>query len=189
MSKTEEKALTPFETKNTKPEWEIIYDYVQDLDRDEIITYEELSGILGRSFRRSRTPIYKVMEMLEEYHNKTLVNVKNVGYRVSRGRDHLSKSAQHYKKMGRQLKRTRSVIDSTDFTDLDVEERKHAERKSLHAAIMEHVSGHRMGTKTGIRKGAKAVEPRRRRKPIAAPKGRIVSQEEVYEKMRRFGLM
>ena len=113
-----------FEPKGEKPEWEMLYDFLKQVGKGEVVEYQQLSNALGRDLLKSRTPIYKAMQRLEAQDNRSLANVPGVGYRITTAQEHEGLARSHHLRSRRQLKKSHSKIKSADRTELSREERQ-----------------------------------------------------------------
>lgn len=129
-----------FETKGEVAEWKMIYDEVKDLPVNEIITYERLDEILGRDFRQNRSPIDRVIVELVGRH-RTLVNVRNVGYRIATAKEHAELARSHQRRSRRQIKKGMRRLESADQKQLTPDERREIENLKTRLSRLE--SAHR----------------------------------------------
>ena len=79
--------MNMFKPKGEKPYWEMIYNQIKDKQVGEILTYHELSTIIGEDIRENRSAVYKARKQFLENENKFLDIERNVGYRVVEGMD------------------------------------------------------------------------------------------------------
>ncbi len=125
-----------FAPKGEKPEWEILYEYLKECGKGDLVKYEQLSNLLGRDFLKGRTPIYKAMRRLEDEDHRSLLNVKNAGYRITVAQEHEGLARQHHKRSRRQLTKSYGKIKSADRTELSREERQRFD--ALEMSIKQH---------------------------------------------------
>ncbi len=115
--------LLPFQPKADRPEWRIIYDeLLEDADFGAIITYGDLTRVLGRRFETSRTPIYRARIHLGEMRKRWLESVAGIGYRVIEAREHIDVAQAHKRRAKRQLGMMVRVADVTDISRLSPDE-------------------------------------------------------------------
>lgn len=120
-----------FEPKGEKAEWEMLYDYLRPLKQGDLVTYKQMSSILGKDIRKSRTAIYRAMKKLEEKDNRSLLCVLRTGYRITIAQEHEELAGKHHKRARRQLNRAISKISSADRTQLTREDRQRFDSMEL----------------------------------------------------------
>lgn len=131
----------PFKPKGDRPEWRIIYeDLLLGAESGDIITLADLSNVLGRDFRRSRSPLYRARKALGVERSRWLYPVPGKGYRVAEAREHVTLANGHKQRAKRQLGTMMTVMRATDITQLGAEDlvRFDAQFKvnALHHAIL-----------------------------------------------------
>jgi hypothetical protein len=153
-------ALQPFQIKNKIPEWQMIFEEIVSLKYGDVITDEELGNILGRKFTEARSPIYRAKRELELYHQKTLIRVINVGYKIASNiNEHIGLSSLHEKKAERQIKKSQLALSSANRQLCESkEERQRLDALELHVSRL--YEQHRRTRKdvTSIKKGVKIIE-------------------------------
>lgn len=86
---------------------------------DSVVTYEELSEVLGDVDRRTVQGAVNAAKFnLEKAYSKAVVAVSNTGYRIVRASEHLTLAKHHQKKSLKQLRRSRSKVDHVDYNQL-----------------------------------------------------------------------
>lgn len=128
-----------FEPLGVKAEWRIVYDRLKSLKVDEVITYQELSDLLGRPFVNDRAPYYRAKQELERNDSKTLANVSGRGYRVVHPTEHERLAKGHVRRSHRQLTKAKDRVDSADRKGLTPEERRRLEAMSVHLSSLHAV--------------------------------------------------
>lgn len=128
-----------FQTKSDKAEWKIIHDNLKDLQVGDMITYTELSAILGRSFLADRVPWYKAVRQLEKTNGRTMENVKSTGYRVVAANEHEGLCLGRNKKARRQMHRAVEISQSTRRSELNLEEVKRIDALELRCRHQEQM--------------------------------------------------
>lgn len=114
--------MAPFKPKADRPEWQIIFEHIQDRDFGAVISYEELDQLLGRDFKSARGPIYAATRRLGELKKRWLAPVKGVGYRVIQAREHMIQADHHKRKAKKQLGFMIKVGNATEISKLTTEE-------------------------------------------------------------------
>lgn len=95
-------------------EWRQLYRFLASLDRGELATYERLSQVLGRDFRKSRHPLERAVLELQARDGRTVVNVRRVGYRIARPEEHLTLARLHTERAERQLGQAGRVVQAAE---------------------------------------------------------------------------
>lgn len=86
---------------------------------DEVVTYGELADALGVDDRAiAQAAVNTAKLALERDHNKAVVAVKDVGYRVVHANEQLGLAKRHQVSSRRQLVRARSKVKNIDMTKL-----------------------------------------------------------------------
>jgi hypothetical protein len=113
----------PFQPRGDKPEWRKIYDdLLAEADYGRVVTYAELSTVLGLQFERHRSPIYRARRELGNLHLRWLVAVPKVGYRVIAANEHIHVADDHKHRARRQMTRMLEVARATDLAKLKPDE-------------------------------------------------------------------
>ena len=107
-----------FEPKGDVAEWQLVYNAIVNLDVGDTITYEQLDGILGRDFRQARGPFHKANKELLAEHQRGLLNVKNVGYRVVPAEEHERAGRDQHRYAKRRLRASKHWLSNTDRSEL-----------------------------------------------------------------------
>ncbi len=113
----------PFETIGEKARWKFIYEFLRPMKKGTIIKYSQLSNVIGKDIRHLRTPIYRAMQELETNDNRSLLNIPNIGYRITVAQEHEGLTRHHHKKSKRQMKKALQKVTSADRSQLTREER------------------------------------------------------------------
>lgn len=114
-------------TKEDTTLWHGIHDHALKLAPNDIITYQQLTNILGydpSTPGQSRTPIYVASKHLLEDHNRTLVAVRGKGYRVAPASEHerLARGQQHAAR--RRIGKAVALATHVDFHALTPKQQK-----------------------------------------------------------------
>jgi len=117
-----------FVPKGAEAEWRLLYNVIKDYTMGAVIPFSVLDGALGRSFRKSRTPLYRAIHEFETSHGLTLVPRKNVGYIVAEPNDNIVVGTKRIKRSRRQLRKGAHTVGCTDRNELTKENRKVQER-------------------------------------------------------------
>lgn len=103
-------------------ESDVIYARLCELDVGDVLGYGELDEMLGREFRRSRSPFYVASRRYGRARHRALVPVPNVGYRVVDAPEHELIARKHHKKSRRSLNRSRFAVETADRSRLSAED-------------------------------------------------------------------
>ena len=108
-----------FQPHADKPEWRMVYESLLDAaDYGRIVTYEELTAVLGRTFEDNRSPIYRARRELGRLRLRWLEAVPKVGYRVVFANEHVRISGGHKQRARRQMGKMLEVARATDLVHL-----------------------------------------------------------------------
>lgn len=122
-----------FKPKGYVPEWQRVYTRLLALEIGETVTYEELTRVLRRPFEDGRSPFYTAMRKLQKEKQRTLRNVKGVGYEVVQPREHLGLARSHIRRSHRQLGRASERLE-VDRSALTRDERQKVDDLAQHLA-------------------------------------------------------
>jgi DNA-binding winged helix-turn-helix (wHTH) protein len=121
--------MAAFAPKGQIAEWRKVYDVLRELQIGDVLRYDALDEILGRSFiseGAKRNPLERARRELEDVDRRTLAAVPRVGYRVVEPREHMSLASGHQRRSRRQLTRAQQKLESTEIAALtDLERRRH----------------------------------------------------------------
>lgn len=121
----------PFEAIGDKAQWVLIYEYLLTMGIDDVVTYDQLSHILGRPFGENRGPFAQALTVLERDNLRTMVNVRGVGYRMAAASEHFGLVKKDHRSVKRRMKRTLRRARSTDRAQLEPQERDRMDRIEL----------------------------------------------------------
>jgi hypothetical protein len=123
-----------FEIKGDKPQWETVYDLLSHRDVDAVITYDAFGEALGYDLRTNRSPLSKAVEVLQRENQRTVDNVRNVGYRIVAASEHARLAQRQIRKAGRSTKRGKGKALSANRAELTPEGVKTLDTILLHLA-------------------------------------------------------
>jgi hypothetical protein len=107
-----------------KPEWQVVYDQLlASADFEDVVTYEQLSAVLGREFTKNRSPIYRAMEQLGDLRRRWLEAVPQLGYRVIEANEHVRLALSRKERGRRQFTKMLRIGRATDYARLTQDER------------------------------------------------------------------
>lgn len=129
--------LSPFAPKGDRPEWKMLYDdLLGAADFGDVITYEMLDDVLGRSFIANRGPLYHARTILGELRSRWIESVPKVGYRVIEANEHVRAANARKRRARCQLGMMMTITRSTDLARLTPEELQRYDAQSrINAAL------------------------------------------------------
>jgi hypothetical protein len=137
--------LPGFKAKGDRAEWRIVYDEIRKMASGDVLTYDQLSEILGRDFRLDRGPINRAMKELETADSRTLVCERGIGYRIAAATEHEHLARKHSTRSRRQLAKAASKARSADRSALSAEQARRLDELELqfsqHADLLQRLDG------------------------------------------------
>jgi hypothetical protein len=113
-----------FETKGDLPEWQMIYNRIENLAPLTMVSYDDLDEILGRDFRSNRSPLDRASKQLEDINRRTLRNVRGVGYQIAEAHEHADLGIVHRKRAKRQFGKGLRKTGSADYSQMTPDQAK-----------------------------------------------------------------
>lgn len=132
-------ARTPFQSTNEQALWKPLYEAARTMDYGALLTYEQLSKIVGRDILHDRAPIYRAMKELERHDSRTLVCEMTIGYRIANPGEHYELAQKHRKRSYRQITKSRRRILSAPRDRLPEDEVRRLDEMDI------RLSQHEMG--------------------------------------------
>lgn len=165
--------------------WRDLYEAIKDRPRGDLVTYEELDAMVmsGDIRGRDRWQIYRSDEELRRVDQKTLVNIRGVGYRIALAEEHLDVANTHRLRGKRQARKAWKVADATDLSQIaDPSVRKAITDLSDHMhnveARLRYVEQRTVRTEKAIKR-----EKIDRLEAETATEDRLARLEELIERM------
>lgn len=125
--------MTPFEPVGDLARWRVLVEKFAGVDRGTTLTYGELGRALdldpAKDRRAIAAAVREASKALSRDHDRSLVAVRNVGYRVALPEEHFDLAGRHQGKARRSLVRSRAQVDHVDLSGMD-----DATRNAFHAA-------------------------------------------------------
>jgi hypothetical protein len=115
----------PFEPKNAIPQWEAVFNLAEPRKAGDIISYGELSEVLGYDVTlpgATRSPIYKASERLLSLKNRTLRVVPRTGYRIAEAKEHEGLARGRQRRARRQITKGVALAKFVDWGALTKEQ-------------------------------------------------------------------
>lgn len=104
----------------------MVVDLVADTPAGDVVPYDVLEIALGVDRRTVQTVVNQAKPSLQKTCQKSLVAIRNVGYRVLLPGEHLELAKTHQKRGRRQTRKAKSAVKNTDFAQLsDIERVKY----------------------------------------------------------------
>lgn len=100
-----------------------VIELVADAEPGDVIPYELLEAALGLDRHSTQSVVNQAKLGLQKGHQKSLMAVRNVGYRVLAPAEHLELAQAHQAKGRRQTRKSRHAVEHTDYTKLSEAER------------------------------------------------------------------
>lgn len=108
-----------FETKYDRPMWRIVYEHAVTLNVGDILTYDKLAELLPDASEQTRRgALARAVKQIEDDKQRTLANVRLVGYRVVEAKEHEGLARSHHKRSKRQLVKAARKVCSADRSKL-----------------------------------------------------------------------
>lgn len=131
--------MSDFEPIGELARWRVLVDEFANVDRGTVITYEELGKVLGldpaneADKRAIRSAVYHATRALSKDHDRSLVAVRGVGYRVVLPGEHVELAGRQQRKSTRALVRAKTHVDHVDLSELSDEGKRivHATASAL----------------------------------------------------------
>lgn len=135
--------MSPFTPKGDRPEWQMIYDLLEDIEPGEVITYETLTDVLGRDFMPNRSPFYRARRHLGEQRQRWMEAIPNVGYRCIKAPEHIGQAARRREFGKRRILDAVRINRATDLTRLTSEElARHDNQFAINTALVAAFQNH-----------------------------------------------
>lgn len=110
-----------------KARWRIVYDLLERKDFDQIITYEEMAEALQLSANRAahrnliHQALHRAAQQLSVIRNKSVENVRGVGYRIVLPEEHVRLAGNGQQKAHKTLKLAKRHLDHVDLSKMSDE--------------------------------------------------------------------
>lgn len=125
-----------FRPRGERAEWRMLYDEFRKHSPGQVITYQQLSQVLGRDIRASRAPVQRAMKELENADHRTLICERGTGYRIAAATEHEHLARVHSRRSRRQLGKAVAKARSADRGELTPEQARRLD--DLQAHLSEH---------------------------------------------------
>lgn len=116
--------------KNGLSNQQVIVEHVRDSQPGTIFTYDDLARVLAADSARTftRHDVQSIVRLatvqLLRNHQRTLDNVRNVGYKLAHAKEHLGIADRHTKRGQRQMRRALSTLENVRLDEMSVAERE-----------------------------------------------------------------
>lgn len=119
---------SPFEPIGEQARWRTLVDVFAKVDRGDVVTIEALAEELGldpvRDRRAIQAAVNQSQKTLSREHDRSLVAVRGVGYRVALPDEHVDLAGRQQRKGRRALQRAQTHVDHVDLSSLSDEGRQ-----------------------------------------------------------------
>jgi hypothetical protein len=149
-----------FKTKGQSPEWQLLYDHCSTLPVDAVVTYDQLDQVLGRDFRDDRGPLAKTQTLMLENVNRTLVNVRGVGYRVARATEHMGLAKGQRRRAKRAMTKGIRIIQGTDRQALTAQDRQRLDALELNMLAQQNMLRRTEARVSAVEKATRRTDDR-----------------------------
>ena len=121
-----------FDIKGDRPQWQVIYERLQQMEIGEVIKYTDLFALLPETPEASiRSAFTRAVRAMEDERHRTFANVRLVGYKMVDAAEHEGLARRHHKRAKRQLKSAKRKVVSADRSRLSREERARLDAMEL----------------------------------------------------------
>ena len=107
-----------FQTIGRKSRRQQVIDKIAPVPVGEVVKYEELEDMLNMDRLKMQAVVNAAKTGLQKEHQKSIVAVPTVGYRVLLPEEHIQLAKRHQKKGRRQTRRSKSAVVNTDYAQL-----------------------------------------------------------------------
>lgn len=124
-------ATASFEPVGAEARWRSVYQLAAGQPVDTILTYEQLDKATGSDIREQRDPVAKAARMLERDQRRTLVVVRNQGYRIAAADEHEGLARKRQRRARKQVSTGLSILRGTRRSELEPEAAKRIDAYEL----------------------------------------------------------
>lgn len=128
--------MTAFVAQDGMAQWRRILSEVIELQPGEVVTHERLRDACGDWYFPGHVALQRAAQELRVNHQRSLVSVRGVGYRVIHPHEHIATSERAVRRSRRAMRRAHEEIASADRSQLTVTERRVADGRELALARM-----------------------------------------------------
>lgn len=127
--------MTLFKPKDTRAQWEKVYDLLAPLDIGDVLTYEAITEALDVDhINKVRNAVTKAANEWGKEKHRAIKVVNRVGYRVVSATEHETLARSHHKRSRRQMAKGLQVIRNTDRSLLSPQDRERFDRVEMQMA-------------------------------------------------------
>jgi hypothetical protein len=125
-----------------KARWAKIYDEIRPYEVDDVLTYDKLLEICEvEDIHTVRVDVYRAIKELEVERQRTMENVRGVGYRVVRANEHERLVRKDVRKIHRTSRRAHSRTVNVRRSELTPDERRRIDDLQLKLSQHEEMLG------------------------------------------------
>lgn len=119
--------MKPFEPIGELARWRVLVEKFTGVDRGETLTYDELGKVLDLDpvgdRRAIAAAVREASKTLSREHERSLIAVRNVGYRVALPDEHIELAGRQQRKSNRALVRAKDHVEYVDLSGMSEEGR------------------------------------------------------------------
>lgn len=175
---------TMFEPAGAEARWRSVYTLAKGKPVGTILTYGQLDEATGSDIRAQRDPVTKAARMLERDQRRTLVVVRNQGYRIAAADEHEGLARKRNRRARKQIATGRSILQGTRREELTPDAAKRIDALALtysaHEDMLRRLERRAQRQEEGLQ------DVRRRTSATAADHDERLSRLEAL--MRRAGI-
>lgn len=151
-----------FQSKGSEPQWKRIYDHLKLQSIGYTLTHEKLKDLSeGVAPTSVHSNLYRAMRELENENQRTLINVRGVGYRIAEPREHENLARGKHKAARRRIRDAQRKVASADRSLLTDDElrRLNAIEHHLarHASMLKQLDDKQRRTEERVERTAERV--------------------------------
>jgi hypothetical protein len=129
-----------FQSKETRPQWQVIFDHLRTMQIDDVVSDETLHNLLPGTPKASvRGAFYYAAGRMLTEHLRAFDRVRKVGYRMVESREQERLGLNQQAKSRRSTRRAKRLVTFVDQTRLDSAERRRLSAIELHLARQEEM--------------------------------------------------
>lgn len=131
-----------FQPLGERARWRVLVEKLAEVDRGTTVTYEDMAASLDLDPVEDRKAISAAVRqasrVLSVEYERSLVPVRNVGYRVAMPEEHVELAGEQQRRSRRALARARQHVDHVDLSGLSEEGRRLAHAVASALAWQQH---------------------------------------------------
>lgn len=113
-----------FKSKGEKPYWRILFEYLEEKEIGDIVSYKDLTNQIKADIESQRGSIYRAGKELLDIHGRYIESVRGEGYKIISGKDIMVFSKGRTRKMKRQASLQEFEFNGINTVELSADDRK-----------------------------------------------------------------